>query len=136
MKFTFPALKKSHPKNFEASRRKTTAIATVTHRPYIMPLITRLKSLAPRTSPYRVAPQFGHRIQKHRNGMRSRLLPRNGEKLIFGGMDPAAALMVAVYVSPLVPKSLADSELNELWNPARDPNSIASMTTASAATPR
>ena len=26
-----------------------------------MPLNTRLKSLAPRTSPYKVVPQFGHR---------------------------------------------------------------------------
>jgi hypothetical protein len=51
MKFTFPALKKFQPKNFEASSRNATAIAMVTHRPYIIPFITRLKSLAPRTSP-------------------------------------------------------------------------------------
>ena len=51
MKFTFPALKKFHPKNFDASSRNTTATAIVTHRPYIIPLMTRLKSLAPRTSP-------------------------------------------------------------------------------------
>src|SRR5438105_13135133 len=119
MKFTFPALKKFHPKNFDASSRNTTATATVTHRPYIIPLMTRLKSLAPRTSPYSVAPQLGHRIQKHRNGISRRLSPKNGENPIFDGMLPAAALIVAWYVSPLVPKSLADSELTALWNPDR-----------------
>ena len=89
MKFTFPALKKFQPKNFDASSRNTTATAIVTHRPYIIPLMTRLKSLAPRTSPYSVAPQFGHRIQKHRNGINSRLSPRNGEKPIFAGRAEA-----------------------------------------------
>ena len=34
--------------------------ATVVHRPANMPVNTRRKSLAPRISPYRVVPQFGH----------------------------------------------------------------------------
>ena len=34
--------------------------ATVVHSPMNMPLNTRRKSLAPRISPYRVVPQFGH----------------------------------------------------------------------------
>ncbi len=66
----------------------TTATATVTHSPYIMPPITRLKSLAPRTSPYNVAPQFGHRIQKHRNGISSSVSPKKGENPSSGTIGP------------------------------------------------
>ena len=42
------------------SSRNTTVRMTVSHRPLNMPMNTRLKSLAPRISPYRVEPQFGH----------------------------------------------------------------------------
>src|SRR6266550_5029826 len=122
MKLRFPALKNCHPKNFAASRRNTIAMAIVTHRPYIIPDITRLKSLAPRTSPYSVAPQFGHRIQKHRNGINSRLSPKNGEKPIFAGRAeaPPARSIVAWYAPGAAPNRRVDSESNELWNPARE----------------
>ena len=59
MKLTLAALKKSQPNVFEASRTKTMARMIVTHRPPSMPFRTFRKSPAPRTSPYRVAPQFG-----------------------------------------------------------------------------
>src|SRR5205085_8538999 len=127
MKFTFPALKKFHPKNFDASSRNTTATAIVTHRPHIIPPMTRLKSLAPRTSPYSVAPQFGHRIQKHRNGISSSVSPKNGENPRFGTMVPPlafdAAAMVAPY-APWAPNRLAADLLEPLTNPAWDPNSM------------
>src|SRR5919109_3740463 len=99
MKFTFPALKKSQPKNFEARSRKTTAIAIVTQRPHIIPPITLRKSLAPRTSPYKVDPQFGHRIQKQRNGMISKLSPRIGVRPMSAGnaADPPGNAIVSWY---------------------------------------
>ena len=43
----------------------------VTHRPPSIPFRTFRKSPAPRTSPYRVAPQFGYRIQNIMNGRSS-----------------------------------------------------------------
>jgi hypothetical protein len=120
----FAALNHCQPKNFEASRRKTSATAMVTHKPHIMPVMTRLKSLAPRTSPYRVAPQFGHRIQKHRNGIRRRVSPKNGENPRFGTtFAPPASLSVWAYAL-FTPKRFCASWLNALTNPAREPNSI------------
>src|SRR5438477_5566896 len=124
MKCTFPALKKFHPKNLNASSRNTTATAIVTHRPYIIPLMTRLKSLAPRTSPYRVAPQFGHRIQKHRNGISNNVSPKKGENPRFGTTDePPASLKVSPYAF-FTPNSFCDSVLNAFTNPLCEPNSM------------
>ena len=48
---------------------------TVIHRPANMPVNTRRKSLAPRISPYRVDPQFGHRRKNIRNGTSSMVGP-------------------------------------------------------------
>src|SRR5207247_6825133 len=110
MKFTFPALKKFQPKNFEASSRNPTAMAMVTHSPYIIPWRTRVKSLAPRASRYRVAAQFGHRIQKQRNGMISRLCPKNGERPMPAGRadGPPANLIVSAYAcGPLPNRAVA-----------------------------
>src|SRR6266480_1589384 len=111
MKFTFPALKKFHPKNFDASSRNTTATAIVTHRPYIIPLMTRLKSLAPRTSPYSVAPQFGHRIQKHRNGISRRVPLNEPENPRLGTIVPPLAFAATAIVLPY-----AFVEPNRCWD--------------------
>src|SRR5439155_24178681 len=108
------------------------AIATVTHRPHIIPVITRLKSLAPRTSPYSVAPQFGHRIQKHRNGISSRVAPKNGENPRLGTMVPPLAFCATAIVvpyAPFDPNRFADSRLKALMNPECEPNSMTSSIT-------
>src|ERR671935_1834795 len=110
MKLRLPALKNCHPKNFVTRRMRSTARTIVTHRPHIIPFMTRLKSLAPLTSPYNVAPQFGHRIQKHRNGMISRDWPKNGENPRSGTGVPPAAFSVAAKAF-LVPNRFADSVL-------------------------
>ena len=55
--------------------------ATVSHRPKNMPANTRLKSLAPRTSPYRVVPQFGH-SRKNMNAGMSSIVGPSGPKPI------------------------------------------------------
>ena len=68
MNLTFVALKKSQPNVFAARRTKAIARASVTQMPPSMPRRTLRKSPAPRTSPYRVAPQFGYRIQNIMNG--------------------------------------------------------------------
>jgi hypothetical protein len=54
------------------------AMSTVPHRPKNIPFRTRRKSLAPRTSPYSVAPQFGHRRKNTRYGISSNDGPRIG----------------------------------------------------------
>ena len=103
-----------------------------------MPLITRLKSLAPDLAVERGS-QFGHRIQKHRNGINSRVSPKNGLNPSFGTIGPALLTVpiaiVCWYTFPLPPNRLAASWLNALWNPAFDPNSITRKIAASAAIP-
>src|SRR5438093_8943426 len=104
-----------------------TAMPTVTHRPHIIPPMTRLKSLAPRTSPYSVAPQLGHRIQKHRNGISSSVLPKKGENPRFGTMAPPLAFDAVEMVRAKAswdPNMLAADRLNPLTKPACDPNSM------------
>src|SRR5262245_42453934 len=110
------------------------AMAIVIHRPYIIPLITRLKSLAPRTSPYNVAPQFGHAIQNIRKGMRARVLvDRKGDRLR-AGKSVAAVSMCAWYAFRTL-KRFDDSWLKALSNPLREPNSMTRMITANPTMP-
>jgi hypothetical protein len=52
-----------------------TVSRTVIHRPENMPVKTRRKSLAPRISPYRVEPQFGHRMKNIMAGTSSMVGP-------------------------------------------------------------
>jgi len=65
------------------SSRKVTVRMTVIHRPPNIPVKTRLKSFAPRISPYSVAPQFGHRMKNIITGTRSMVGP-SGPKPIAG----------------------------------------------------
>jgi len=86
-----------------------------------------------------VAPQFGHRIQKHRNGTNSRVSPKKGLNPSFGTIGPALltrpVAIVWLYTSPLPPNRFAASWLKALWNPAFDPKSITRKIAASAAIP-
>jgi len=71
-----------------------------------------------------VAPQFGHRIQKHRKGIRRRVSPKSGENPRFGTtFAPPASLSVWAYAL-FTPKRFCASWSKALWKPAREPNSI------------
>src|SRR5438874_12832518 len=69
----------------------STARRTVTHRPANMLTKGRRYSFAPRTSPYRVAPQFGQSRKNTTNGTSSRLGPAANEPKGAGVKPPFLA---------------------------------------------
>ncbi len=121
------------------SSRKSTVSATVIHKPPNMPVKTRRKSLAPRISPYSVAPQFGHRMKNIITGTSSMVGPSGPKPMGWTWMPAFVAAACVAWKAwvptPLLPKSLCASRLNELMKLACELNSSSSTITAKPVSP-